>query len=408
MAYKLSTNAMSEEDKLFVTNALTLTDDECLNVADGNAYIPYAFARRTFRLDAPVVDDAMNRAPVFRGELRSEQIAVADACRRELDATGTMLLAACPGFGKTVTALKLACDLRLPTCVVVNKIVLVDQWIRAAETFTSEKMQYVTSRTDRLDPTAFFYVVNAINVRKKSEEFWSPVKFLIVDELHQIVTKVLTRSLLKFVPTRVLGLSATPYRFDEYDKAIGWFFGKNVVGKNLSVKHRVYYVETNFRPEIKFTATGLDWNAVLTSQSENEARNNLIVDIVSDKPDRTWMILVKRVVHAEILQQKFTAKGISCATLIKNQASFDRTCKILIGTTSKIGVGFDHVAIDALCVAADVKNYFVQFLGRCMRRPDANPVVVDLVDDFGPLRKHFEERKKEYEARGGFVTKYSS
>jgi superfamily II DNA or RNA helicase len=275
---------------------------------------------------------------------------------------------------------------------------------------TETKIQYVKPTAIALDANASFYVVNAINICKKSEKFWSPIKFLIVDELHQIITKVLSKSLFRIVPRYVLGLSATPYRFDEYQQAIAWFFGSTIIGKDLYVRHTVYRLMTGFKPlKVKYTTKGVDWNSVLEEQSENDDRNELIVSTIIElnkRPTscgRTWMILVKRVAHAETLVEKFAKYGVACTTLLRSAVEFDKSCKILIGTTSKIGVGFDHAAIDALCIAADVKNYFVQFLGRCMRRPDAYPIVLDLEDDFTSLKRHFDGRVSEYKKHGGRI-----
>ena len=86
----------------------------------------------------------------------------------------------------------------------------------------------------------------------------------------------------------------------------------------------------------------------------------------------------------------------------KNQ--YDKNCRsVLIGTVSKVGVGFDNPNIDALFVATDLQAYFIQTLGRCMRRPDVKPIIVDLIDNNTSLIKHFKERLKVYREHGGKV-----
>jgi superfamily II DNA or RNA helicase len=403
MAEKLPLANIEDEDKEYLQSTLEIDTDECFDVDEMMAYIPFAFARQTFVIDKR--ESVARECGKFTAQLRDEQTRIKTLALSELNDSGSIVIAAHPGFGKTITAISIACELNTKTVIIVNKLVLIEQWKDAIAKFTTGcASQYVTSRTLSLDPTASIYIVNAINIRKKSRSFWREIEFMIVDELHQIVTKNLTKALLLFTPNYVLGLSATPYRFDEYDRAIAWFFGKRLIGKKLNAAHTATIIKTGFTPtRLKYTRQGVDWNSVLMEQSENDKRNDIIVNAVLEHPARTWMILVKRVAHATILVEKFNAAGVECTTLLGSAISFDVNCKILIGTTSKIGVGFDHAAIDALCIAADVKNYFVQFLGRCMRRPDCKPIVVDFDDEYGPLKRHLEERIKDYKKHGGIV-----
>ena len=431
MAVSIKLNHLRSEDKEFLQSTLMVENEELFEVVDDDyVLLPFAFARKTFELDDDIsnqhdqdeptttttttdelhkLQPTTSTTPTFVGELREEQIVVKNGCLENLKETGSFIISSCPGFGKTITAINIACELNVKTLIITNKLVLINQWMESVKKFTNSTttVQYVKPGTTSLNPSATFYVVNAINVAKKPLEFWSSVKFLVIDELHQIITKVLSKSLFRIVPDYILGLSATPYRFDDYHNAIEWFFGSSGMGKKLYCKHSVCKLRTGFKPQaIKYTSKGIDWNSVLEEQADNEERNDMIVKGVKkisdrDKGKRVWMILVKRVVHAETLVEKFEREGMKCTTLLGSAVEFDKSCKILIGTTSKIGVGFDHADIDALCIAADVKNYFVQFLGRCMRRPNSNPVVLDLEDDFYPLTRHFNERVTEYKRCGG-------
>ena len=85
---------------------------------------------------------------------------------------------------------------------------------------------------------------------------------------------------------------------------------------------------------------------------------------------------------------------------------FDKKARILIGTISKIGTGFDHPSLDALMLAADVEEYFIQFLGRCMRTKEVEPIVFDLVDNYTVLKKHFNTRRSVYQEHGGIIKLY--
>lgn len=370
--------------------------------------VPFAFGRHLFKDYKHAA--AASRQPMafgsgFTGVLRPHQETVYRDAHRLLAEKNSVLIASYPGFGKTITTIKITQDYNLPTLIIVNKLVLVSQWEMAIKQFTSASssvVQYITTKTKQLNESSKYYIINAINMTKFPRGFFDRVRIVVVDELHQIITKVLLQGLFTVYPDYLIGLSATPYRFDCYDKAISWFFGDDSIGNKLSKQHLVYTVKTGFKPTVSFNFNGLDWNSVLESQAKDDRRNNIIVDVVCKYPTRTWMILVKRIEHAEILKSKFIQLGkTNVATLMGNQLEFDKDCSVLIGTTAKIGVGFDHAKIDALCIAADVKNYFVQFLGRCMRREEIVPIVLDFYDDFGPLQSHYESRKQEYIKHGG-------
>lgn len=409
MSLRLSLNRLKPEDRSYLETSLRTDDGEnCYHIDDTNEtiHVPFCFGRENFIIvDNDGTKDFIDLRPEMK--LRTEQKVMVEKCTENLLETGSVVISARPGFGKTVTAIYMACRIigARRTAIVVNKLILVDQWIESIERFTNVTCQYIKTSTDKISPESRFVIVNALNVQKKPSSFWKDIDLVVVDELHQIVTKILSKSLLRFVPKYLIGLSATPYRFDDYDKAIDWFFGHNVIGKPLFAKHIVKIISTGFRPKrLKYTFKGLDWNSVLNEQSENDNRNDIIVDTILSCPDRTWLILVKRVDHAKLLKDKFESKNITCETLVGNALTFDRSCRILIGTTSKIGVGFDHAVIDALCIAADVKNYFVQFLGRCMRRTEiCEPLVIDFKDEFGPLDRHLEFRLSEYRKYGGEI-----
>jgi hypothetical protein len=56
-----------------------------------------------------------------------------------------------------------------------------------------------------------------------------------------------------------------------------------------------------------------------------------------------------------------------------------------------------------LILASDVEQYFVQYLGRVFRREDTEPVIIDLVDNYSLLYKHFQTRNSVYIEHGGIV-----
>ena len=429
MSVKLRLSDLSDNAKQRITNTLTLTcGNNYVDVFDvvkepsgRSVFLPFSFTR-SFLCDGNnnnTIDHISTSSNEFTGTLRPHQQQVRDAAVKSLNETGSIVISAEPGFGKTITSIEMICSINQPTVIFIKQAMIMDQWKEAITKYApSKKIAKITSGKP-VDPGADIYLINPIILKKPIDETrftlddFNHIKLLVVDELHQIVTKVLLRAFFKFQPNHVIGLSATPYRpkMDPFEPVIAWFFGTNVVGSKLFRKHTVYCVKTGFTPQKIRTQphTGkLDWSSVLTSQAEDPARNKLIVDMVMRFPERTWLVLVKRVDHAKTLQTMFKDKGIESETIVGAAREFDKSAKILIGTTPKIGVGFDHTPIDALCMAADVLEYFEQFLGRCMRRQDVEPIVVDFEDKFGPLLKHLKSRTRKYKDHGGKVIKFNT
>ena len=59
----------------------------------------------------------------------------------------------------------------------------------------------------------------------------------------------------------------------------------------------------------------------------------------------------------------------------------------MIGTCQKVGTGFNHPKLDTLILAADIQQYFIQYLGRIFRVKKGEPMVFDLVDNNNILKK---------------------
>lgn len=428
MSVKLCLNTLPDATNQHIYQTLTINcGNEYVDVFDvvkeptgSSVIVPFSFARSmvpTPELSLPVKHISNSSATDFVGKLRPEQQKVRNDAIESLNEKGSVIISSEPGFGKTITSIEMICTINLPTVIFVKQKMIMDQWESAIHKYAPFKKVSKITSDGKLDLNSNIYIINPIVLKKPIHETrfavsdFEHIKLVVVDELHQIVSKVLHKAFFKFQPFYILGLSATPYRpqMDPFKPVVSWFFGTNIVGTTLFRKHKVYYIKTNFKPITRIQPhTGkLDWSSVLTSQAQDTKRNNTIVDVVRKFPERTWIILVKRVEHAKALQTIFKEKGIDSETIIGSSHEFDKSCKILIGTMSKVGVGFDHPPIDALCMAADVLEYFEQFLGRCMRRQDVEPVVIDFEDNFRPLIKHLNVRIQKYKKHGGVVTPFS-
>jgi Chloriridovirus putative helicase len=400
------------------------------------AFIPFAMAR-SFDLPVPPRNKFPSISASFQGSLRENQMVVRREAIDVLEKNHSVIISCFTGFGKTIGSINLACKLRLKTLVVVTRIVLMNQWKESILKFCqcegnkgTSMVEIISSKDDYV--MCNFAIINAINIPKMEPGFLESFGTVIVDEVHLVMARKTFRSLLYLTPRYLIALSATSYRSDGLDALFPIFFGKEKIIRELNKEHTIYRVNTSFKPQVKYGVTGkMDWNALLEDQAADEQRNKLIVKVVKENPTRTFLILVKRIKQGEWLAreiEKELANDERCgwdmefekckisehkekknkyvATLFGSNQIFDKSCRVLIGTSAKIGTGFDFDRLDTLLLAADVVEYYVQFIGRIMRREDVKPVIFDLVDNNKTLLKHYMERLKVYKKHGGVVKAY--
>ncbi len=125
--------------------------------------------------------------------------------------------------------------------------------------------------------------MNAINVPKKSCEFYSQIGFLIVDEIHCIMAEGLSKCMTRLVPRYVLGLSATPYREDGFLEENGT---RNMISnweKFHGLKPTNKYPKVYYEPEkekdvkdliiVDFTSTTVNDNKEEVVKCLNQIKN---------------------------------------------------------------------------------------------------------------------------------------
>lgn len=374
--------------------------------ADNTVSVPFAYAIDNLDLKRRKRDEFTQRKVTFGAEIRDQQKEVYDESLASLSSKGYTLLSLPTGFGKTFLSLKLSTVTKMKTIIIVNKIVLMNQWKDSIEKFCPDaKIQLLKGD---IDPDVDFYIVNAINVPKKSYEALKDIGTVIVDECHLIMAESLSKSMIYLSPRYLIGLSATPYRTDGMDALIGFYFGLDKIIKTLKREHTVYKIETEFKPFYSLTVDGkVNWSSLLDSQCNDEDRNEMIISIVKKFSDRNILVLSKRVEQCNYIFQRLKEEEENVTSLVGKEQEFDRSARILVGTTSKCSTGFDFAKLDTLILACDVKDYFVQVLGRVLRRPEVKPIIFDLVDDNPILKIHFFDRVKVYKEIGGKIMTYT-
>lgn len=417
MSRKVKIASLSQDDKETITKDLEIKIEGSAyihnaqptyiypyDITKNHVYIPFSYNKKYPR---PERKKLKKLSCDFVGTLREEQVEVKEEAIELLNKKGSVVISAFPGFGKTISSVYIASKVKLTTLIIINRLVLVKQWKAAIQTFCPEAtVQLLTAQSK--DKDVDFYIMNALNVPKLGKSFYKHIGFLIVDELHLIMSEILSKCMQTITPRYLLGLSATPYRTDGFEPLINLYFGEKRIHRKLYRKHKVYKVSTNFTPEHELAKNGrINWGSVLDSQATSVYRNELIINIIKHFKDRVFLVLVKRIAQGEYLVERLQEEKIDVTSLLGKNQVFDTESRVLIGTCGKISVGFDHPRLDTLIMGADILQYFIQSLGRIMRTKDGIPMVFDLVDNHGLLIKHYKERRAVYIEHGGTVTDFN-
>jgi superfamily II DNA or RNA helicase len=308
-----------------------------------NVYIPFSYAVEHGFERRALTDFSVSKIK-FKGHLRPEQKKVKSEVIGHLNEHGCSLISAYCGFGKTVLGTYLACKISVKRLIITHRIVLINQWKKAFNTFVPHAgVQIITPKTTSLRKDCDVFIMNAINVPKMSIEFFDDIGMVIVDEVHRIVSGTLSKSFLKVRPRYMIALSATPYRKDGFDALINMYFGTWNIFSPLNRKHLVYKVQTSFKPEDVPAKNGrTDWSKLINSQSANQQRNEMIIRIAMSFPDRVFLIVCKRVEQARYIFDRLQEENEAVASLIGSEQEFIPGSRILVGSIQKIAEGFDH------------------------------------------------------------------
>jgi len=413
MSRKVSLNSLTEKDRMEITRELQIKVDPpkfnrfakpkllCLfDVENDFVYLPFSYQDKFPRPERKTLPSSKL---TFQGELRPPQQIVKNEAISSLNKKGSVIIAAYPSFGKTCIGVNIACKIGLKTLIICHRLVLINQWQESIEKFCDGKVQIVSPK-DKLDPSCDFYIMNAINIPKKSRKEYQNIGFVICDEIHLLMAERLSECMRHLTPRYLLGLSATPYREDGLDVLLDMYCGKDKIERKLYRKHKVYKITTGIKPEVKMNVMGkIDWSSVIDSLSNNIERNEMIINLIKKNKDRVFLVLCKRVSQAEYLVERLKEDNEDVSSLIGKNQEYKKDCRILIGTSGKLSTGFDNPRLNTLLLATDIEQYFIQVLGRIFRAQDTEPVIFDIVDNHPILTKHFRTRSQVYLEHGGVV-----
>jgi hypothetical protein len=347
----------------------------------------------------------------FIGSLRENQIAVEQESWDQLEKYGTSTLGLYPGFGKTILGAKLASRAKLLTVVLVHREILTIQWKKTFNDFTDAVVWIVG---EKIIPSSYNVII-CMDTRWHliPKHIRDNVGFIIIDEAHAFCTRTHVGCLLAFHPKYILAESATLERDDKMETMIYAICGNHGVYREINKPFTVIKVITNTKPiRKKNRIGGVDWSSLVKNTLFDDRRNQIILNMVSTTYSQdTILILTSLVDHVRLLHQNLMKIGVSCDYMCGDKKIYS-DCRVLIGTTSKVGTGFDQATscpnysgkrFNVVIIVCSMKKYsmLVQNVGRGFRAD--YPTIVYLVDNDEIYKSHWYKCRKWFLTRGGII-----
>lgn len=354
----------------------------------------------------------------FTGQLRNEQISPINLALQQLDQFGTTTLSFPTGFGKSICATHLSSYCLQKTgglvLVISPRETIQKGWY---ETFTRETNAIVWVVENQPKIPERCNVILCLNTRfeKIPKEIIGIISTLILDEAHTLTTACQVPVLLGTQPKYIIICTATLERDDNLHTMIQLIAGTHKVEVKNEKPFIVYKLNTGIKTELILNKNGTtDFSQLSKNLSMDPIRNAFIIDLVEKNPNSKIMILSWNKTHVNLLMNILKNREHSVDYLAGTKSSY-KDSRILIGTISKVGTGFDakNVAIDwdglhidTVILAGSTKSLSLhtQLIGRGFRAN--NPVIIDLVDDNPICKRHWAIRKKNYESLNCIIKEF--
>lgn len=344
----------------------------------------------------------------FEAQLRDYQLDLVNKWLKK----GRGIISAGTGVGKTVMALYIAHKVGLKTLIVVPNRTLLDQWIVAVNTFTGIQPSVIAAPVFEYDQPITVAMLHTLTLGKRYPIHKLEKEFglTIYDEVHKLGADEFSKVVYFFHDKHRLGLSATPDRPDrKHPLFIAHLGGIVAEYKKLVVIPKIVKITyiTKYNSYKWVTPSGLSRIKMLEDISNNKYRNFFIASLIYKyrKEGKNVMVLSDRLAQLEDIQNYlinyFKITEVGMLTGLRKEI----VMPVLLGTFGAGGEGFDKQDLDVLILAtprSDVR----QAVGRVLRREDATPIVIDIVDTTETTTALYRKREKYYKEIGASIESY--
>lgn len=307
-----------------------------------------------------------------------------------------------PGFGKTLIGAKMIEQRACNTLVVVNKNMLLNQWIeRFTDYFGMNKKEigYLGKGKNKLNGILDVATMQSL---KNTPELIENYSFVIVDECHHIPAVTFEQIIKGFKGKYILGLSATPKRKDGLEPILYQQLGS--VAYEFKAKksflNRVKVIQTEFQSNLD------NYSNIIGQLCVDKRRNEQIIAAIKEHDSRTILVLTDRLEHISELEILLEALNIEYLSVHGNQSKKEqaenmdavRESRLILATTSFFGEGIDFPHLNTIIFATPISYYgrLIQYLGR-IGRDGQDCLAIDFLDAHNAmLNSAFKKRKEGY------------
>lgn len=335
------------------------------------------------------------------------------------------------GSGKTQTALQLISELGLKTLWITHTYDLLNQsFDRAKSNLENVGLGKIAAGKIDIGTHITFATVQTL-VKLDLSQFKNEWDCIVVDEGHRICGTPAQLGMFYKVINALscrykYALTATPFRnIKGTEKALFSLIGpiicevpKEVVSER-TIKAEIQPIYTDFKipRDAKKTDGTIDYSKLTTFLSEDEDRNEIILDILKECKNNYTLVLGDRLTQLSYLQEKigYGVKIDGTMTSKKKKAQREQYIQdmrdgkenLLFATYGLAKEGLDIPRLDRLILASPHRDKatIIQSVGRVERKFEGKkkPLVYDIVDDTQFHNNMFKSRKTIYNRNGNVI-----
>lgn len=387
----------------------------------GEFLLPMMYASKLF--DKPIINRVrfyIKISAFFMKEgykLRDYQEDVVQECINNFLTKGTTFLNVFCSFGKTFIGCYLSAYLsqkyNLATLITYHRDPIRNSWLGSVSTLTGAKFYLFDGAKEPPDDDVQIFLCMDTNLAKLPKNIIDKIGHFIIDEADRFCTPGRVEGLLSVSPLFITALTATYERDDGFHVMLDHLVGEEKIVKISKKPFFVFKYQTPFEVEPEYGPYGVIFGSIIKQYDEMEVRNSLILQLAMDNLEEKILILTKHKLKAQNLTdwlnhylEPYGKSAVMLAGTVKKY----NDANIIVGTISKIGVGYDEkeacldwngVRINMLILDSSTKK-IEQIAGRVFRAEI--PIIIDVVDNNENIKKHWGLRKKWYESRNGIIS----
>jgi Rad3-related DNA helicase len=284
--------------------------------------------------------------------------------------TGGGILSLGTGLGKSISCLHILSKLKGKTIIIVNKIPLMKQWESEIKNFLPQATVGIIQGQKNInveDADIIIAMLQSLARIDYPDSLFQDIKICVVDEAHNICSKVFSQALSKLCSQYTIGLTATPNRSDGCEYIFKWYLG-DVVFKSKTERAgllpilNIIKIDSNEYKEIATVnktngQKQIQYTSMLSDLVQMPKRNKLIVELLKDliKEGRKILVLSDRRNHLTTIKHLFDLDpsisftiGMFVGQMKISDLEKSKTCDIILATYSAFSEGVSVKELNTL------------------------------------------------------------